>query len=329
MKAAVAERYGPAQIVQIREVPKPQPKSNEVLVRVRASSVEIADARIRGMRVPTGLSPLMRLAMGLTKPKCSILGLELAGDVEAVGSNVSRFEPGDRVVGSPGFRLGCHAEYCTLAENGAIALIPERLSYEEAVAVLFGGSTAEVYFRVGDLKAGEHILINGASGSVGVAAVALAKHLGAEVTAVCSGRNADIVRSLGADHVIDYTQQDFAAGDCRYDVVMDNVGNAAFARAKKVLRPNGRLLVVIFASLWQMIGNAFNRRAITVSNSAAEDVFSPAMYGRLMALAEHGVLRPVIDSRYPLDRIADAHARVDTGHKVGCVVVVINAADTL
>jgi len=197
------------------------------------------------------------------------------------------------------------------------------------VAVLFGGSTAEVYFRVGDLKAGEHILINGASGSVGVAAVALAKHLGAEVTAVCSGRNADVVRSLGADQVIDYTQQDFAAGDSRYDVVMDNVGNAAFARAKKVLRPNGRLLVVIFASLWQMIGNAFNRRAITVSNSAAENVFCPEMYGHLMALAEQGVLRPVIDSHYPLDRIADAHARVDTGHKVGCVVVTINAADTL
>jgi len=197
MKAAVCQRYGPPEVVQLAEVPTPVPADDEVLVEAFATTVNSGDTRVRALRVPRGLRLPMRLKLGVTKPKQPILGFEVAGQVEAVGRAVTRFQPGDRVVLSRGFDLGCHAEHVTVAEQGAIAKIPEDLSYQDAVAVCFGGTTAVSFFRLGKLAAGESLLINGASGAVGTMAVQLAKHLGAEVTGVCSGAHAELVGGLG------------------------------------------------------------------------------------------------------------------------------------
>src|SRR5512132_2356834 len=264
MKAAVCERYGPPEVVQIREVPTPVPADGEVLVKAFATTVNSGDARVRALRVPRGLRLPMRLRLGLTKPKNSILGFEMAGQVEAVGKAVTRFQPGDRVVASRGFDFGCHAEHVTVAEQGAMARIPESLSYQDAVALCFGGTTSLHFFQLGKLAPGETVLINGASGAVGTMAVQLAKHLGTEVTAVCSGANADLVRGLGADHVIDYTTDDFTRNGQRYDVIMDNQGNAPYARVKGSLKPGGRFLMIV-GDLWQML--AASRQKAVISGS--------------------------------------------------------------
>jgi NADPH:quinone reductase-like Zn-dependent oxidoreductase len=319
MKAAVCERYGPPEVVQIREVPTPAPADREVLLRAFATTVNSGDARLRGLRVPRGMSLPVRLSVGVTKPRQPVLGFEVAGRVEAVGEAVTSFQPGDRVVASRGFKLGCHAEFVTVDEQGAIAKIPEDLSYQDAVSLCFGGATALNFFRLGKLASGETVLINGASGAVGAMAVQLAKHTGAEVTAVCSAANADLVRSLGADHVIDYTAEDFTRSGQRYDVIMDNHGNAPYARVKGSLEPGGRFLMVI-GDLWQML--AATRQKAVVSGTApitADD------YRTLMSLAERGELKPVIDSVLPFAQIVEAHRRVDSGHKVGSVVLAFDA----
>jgi NADPH:quinone reductase-like Zn-dependent oxidoreductase len=319
MKAAVCERYGPPEVVQIREVPTPAPADREVLLQAFATTVNSGDARLRGLRVPRGMSLPVRLSVGVTKPRRPVLGFEVAGRVEAVGEAVMSFQPGDRVVASRGFKLGCHAEFVTVDEQGAIAKIPEDLSYQDAVSLCFGGATALNFFRLGKLASGETVLINGASGAVGAMAVQLAKHTGAEVTAVCSAANADLVRSLGADHVIDYTAEDFTRSGQRYDVIMDNHGNAPYARVKGSLEPGGRFLMVI-GDLWQML--AATRQKAVVSGTApitADD------YRTLMSLAERGELKPVIDSVLPFAQIVEAHRRVDSGHKVGSVVLAFNA----
>jgi NADPH:quinone reductase-like Zn-dependent oxidoreductase len=318
MKAAVCERYGPPEVVQIREVPKPVPADGEVLVKVFATTVNSGDTRVRALRVPRGLSLPVRLRLGLTKPKQPVFGFEMAGQVEAAGTAVTRFQPGDRVVASRGFDFGCHAEHVTVAEQGAMARIPENLSYQDAVALCFGGTTALTFFRLGKLASGETILINGASGAVGTMAVQIAKHLGAEVTGVCSGANAELVRGLGADHVIDYTTEDFTRNGQRYDVIMDNHGNAPYARVKGSLKPGGRFLMVI-GDLWQML--AASRQKAVISGSENDSSITADGYRTLMSLAEEGVLKPVIDSVVPFAQIVEAHRRVDGGHKVGSVVV--------
>ena len=318
MKAAVCERYGPPEVVQIREVPTPVPADGEVLVEAFATTVNSGDARVRALRVPRGLRLPMRLKLGATKPKQPIFGFEVAGRVEAVGEAVTRFQPGDRVVASRGFDFGCHAEYITVAEEGAIAKIPEDLSYEDAVAVCFGGATALNFFRVGNLAAGETVLINGASGAVGTMSVQIAKDIGAEVTAVCSGANADVVKGLGADHVVDYTTEDFTRNGQRYDVVMDNHGNAPYARIKGSLKPGGRFLMII-GDLWQMVAATWQKA--TISGGDNKTAISADSYRDLMSLAERGALKPVIDSVLPFADIAEAHRRVDSDHKVGSVVL--------
>ena len=318
MKAAVCERYGPPEVVQIREVPNPVPADGEVLVKGVATTVNSGDARVRALRVPRGMSLPVRLRLGVTKPRQPIFGFETAGHVEAVGRAVTRFQPGDRVVASRGFDFGCHAEYVTVAEHGAIARVPERLSYQDAVALCFGGTTALNFFRLGRLAAGETVLINGASGAVGTMAVQLAKHRGAEVTAVCSSANAELVKGLGADHVVDYTTDDFTRNGQRYDVIMDNHGNAPYARVKGSLKPGGRFLMVI-GDLWQMLAASWQKAVI--SGSQNDSMITADNYQTLMSLAEQGVLEPVIDAILPFDRIADAHRRVDGGHKVGSVVL--------
>ena len=320
MKAAVCERYGPPEVVQIREVPTPVPADGEVLVKVFATTVNSGDTRVRALRVPRGMSLPVRLKLGFTKPKQSIFGFEMAGQVEAVGRAVTRFQPGDRVVASRGFDFGCHAEHVTVAEQGAIATIPENLSYQDAVALCFGGTTALNFFRLGKLAPGETVLINGASGAVGTMAVQLAKHLGAEVTAVCSGANGELVRRLGADHVIDYKTEDFTRNGQRYDVIMDNHGNAPYSRVKGSLRPGGRFLMIV-GDLWQML--AASRHKAVISGSENDSSISADSYQTLMSLAEQGVLKPVIDSVLPFEQIVEAHHRVDGGHKVGSVVLTL------
>jgi NADPH:quinone reductase-like Zn-dependent oxidoreductase len=315
MKAAVIERYGPPEVVQITEMPKPVPSDREVLVRARATTVNSGDARVRALRVPRGMGLMMRLRLGFTKPRQPVAGFELAGQVEAVGSEVTELRPGDRVVASRGFHFGCHAEYLTVADQGAIATIPEKLTYQDAVALCFGGATAQNFFRLGKLASGETVLINGASGAVGTMAVQLAKHLGAEVTAVCSEANVDLVRDLGADHVVDYSKEDFTRNGQLYDVIMDNHGNAPYGRVKGSLKPGGRLLMVI-GGLGQVIASSWQKAVIGGSPPATADD-----YRTLMSLADSGVLKPVIDSVLPFEQIVEAHRRVDGGHKVGSVVL--------
>jgi NADPH:quinone reductase-like Zn-dependent oxidoreductase len=304
--------------VQIRDVPKPVPADAEVLVKSFATTVNSGDARIRALRVPRGLRFPMRLRLGFAKPKASILGFEAAGQVETVGRAVTRFKPGDRVVVSRGFDFGCHAEYVAVAEQGAIARIPDDLGYEDAVALCFGGSTALSFFRLGKLAAGEAVLINGASGAVGAMAVQLAKHLGAEVTAVCSGTHAKLVRALGADRVIDYTTEDFTRDGRRYDLVMDNHGNAPYARIKGSLKPGGRFLMVV-GDLWPMLAASWQKA--TISARKNDTSITTDSYQTLMALAEEGVLKPVIDTTLSFAQIVEAYRRVDSGHKTGSIVL--------
>ncbi len=325
MKAAVCRKFGPAENVRIEQVDKPVPKAGEVLVKVVASTVDIADVRVRALRVPGGLSFPTRLAMGPFKPKYPVLGLQLSGVIEQVGDGVTGFSVGDKVVGSSGFKFGCHAEYVCLEVSGAITPKPESLSHEEAVSVLFGGATAKAYFDAAGLKKGDRILINGASGAVGVAAVPLAKYIGAHVTAVCSGKNAELVSSLGADKVIDYTKADFKSSGEKFDYIMDNVGNAPFSEIEHMLEPEGKLLVVIFKNAWEMIKNGFNKRALLLSGDDEKDVMSAKMYNQLMEYTLSGALKPVIDATYSLDEIVAAHNHVDTGRKVGSVILRIAA----
>lgn len=315
MKAAVCERYGPPDVVQIKDVPMPVPKAGELLVESRAATVNSGDARLRALRVPRGMSPLVRLTMGVTKPRRSVLGLEVAGRVTEVASGVTGFGPGDRVVASRGFKFGCHAEYITVAEHGQVARVSDNVSDEAAVALCFGGSTALYFLERGKVRAGDSILINGASGAVGTIAVQLAKHRGAEVTAVCSSANVEVVRELGADHVIDYTAHDFTRNGYRYDVVMDAHGNAPYARVKDSLKPDGRFLMVV-GDLLQTVGATWQRATIGGTSKVSGEI-----YRTLMSLAEQGVLKPVIDTVLPFEQIVEAHRRVDGGHKVGSVVL--------
>ena len=315
MKAAVCEGYGPPEVVQIRDVPKPAPADGEVLIKAAATTVNSGDARVRALRVPRGLSLAVRLRFGLTKPKQPVFGFDVAGKIEAVGTGVTRFQPGDRVVASRDLDLGCHAEYVTVAEQGAIATIPEALSDQDAVALCFGGSTALHFFERGSLAAGEKVLINGASGAVGAMAVQLAKHTGAEVTGVCSAANAPLVRGLGGDHVIDYAVEDFTRNGQRYDVIVDNQGNATYPRVKGSLEPGGRVLMV-YGELWPTIAASWQKAVVTGTAKPSADHLRT-----LIELAERGVLKPVVDSTLPFARIADAHRRVDSGHKVGSLVL--------
>ena len=317
MKAAACTRYGPPEVVEIKDVPTPAPDDGEVLVKAAATTVNSGDARLRALNVPRGMRVPARLRLGLTKLRQPILGFEMAGQVQAVGAGVSGVQPGERVVVSRGFKLGCHAEFAVVPAQGALVRIPAQLSDQDAVALCFGGSTALYFFQRGKLAAGETVLINGASGAVGTMAVQLAKHSGAEVTAVCSAANADLVRSLGADHVVDYKAEDFTRNGQRYDVVMDTHGNAPYKRIKDSLRPGGRFLMVV-GNLAETL--AATRQKATITGTPNADAIA-ASYRTLMTLAEQGAIKPVIDTVLPFTQIVDAHRRVDSGRKVGSVVL--------
>lgn len=244
MKAWLCRGYGGLDVLTLADVPRPEPQAREVLVRIRATTVTVADWRVRTLTAPKGFGPFLQLAFGLRRPRQPILGGELAGTVEAVGSAVTRFRPGDAVLAFPDVKMGCHAEFRALPEEGTIVPKPAGLSLEEAAALPFGGTTAQIFLRKAKLQRGERVLVVGASGNVGSMIVQLAKHEGAAVTAVTSTANADLVRSLGADHVIDYTREDFRRGDERYDVIADTVGATSFRVAEPLLTDGGRLLAI-------------------------------------------------------------------------------------
>ncbi len=327
MKAIVYERYGPPDVVHLAEASKPVPKDDEVLVRVRAAAVTATDAIAR-----KGAPFTIQFATGLTRPKTTILGTEFAGDVEAVGKDVTRFKPGDAVFAASGAGFAAHAEYIRVAEKGAIAIKPAGMSYEEAAAICEGALTALPFLRdVGKIAPGEHVLINGASGAVGSSAVQIAKHFGAEVTGVCSGASAAFVTSLGADHVIDYTKEDFAAGDARYDIVFDTVGSASFARSKRTLKEGGRYMTTVLgpAILLQMAWTSMigDKKASVAFAGLRRPADRAADLGLAGAMFEAGELKATIDRRYAMEQMAEAHAYVGGGHKRGNVVMTTSNVD--
>jgi NADPH:quinone reductase-like Zn-dependent oxidoreductase len=320
MKAIVCQRYGPPEVLQCREVPKPDPRDHEVLIRIRATTVTSADCRVRGLDMPRGFELLARLALGFSGPRQPILGTEFAGDVEAVGARVRRFKPGDAVFALGGAGMGGYAEYRCMPEGGCLAIRPGNLAVDEAAALSFGGTTALDFLRRAQLRQGEKILINGASGGVGTAAVQLARHFGADVTAVCSSANADLVRSLGARRVIDYTREDFTRDGQTYDLIMDVVGTAPFARCKGSLKEKARLLLVL-ATLPQMLAIAWQRLRHPQRIIAGPAIEQAEDLQFLAELAQAGEFKPVIDRRYPFEQMVQAHRYVGTGRKRGNVVV--------
>ncbi len=324
MKAAVYERYGPPEVVAVRDVPTPAPADNEVLIRVHAASVSTGDWRARSLKMPPGFGLFGRLAFGISQPRQPILGTELSGIIAAVGATARTFSVGEKVFAFGGARMGCHAEFRCVAETGLMARMPTNLSFEQAAALSFGGMTMLGFFRRGALVRGERVLVNGASGSVGSAAVQLARHFGARVTGVCGRANVDLVRSLGAHDVIDYTSDDFTAQGATFDVIVDTVGNAGYARVRQSLAKGGRLLVVLggFADLLLAPVTGRTRRHRVIAGPATariEDLH------QLAAIASAGEFTPLIDEVYPLNRIVDAHKRVETGRKRGSVIVTMGA----
>jgi NADPH:quinone reductase-like Zn-dependent oxidoreductase len=321
MRAVVQDRYGPPSVLHIEEVPKPVPGDDQVLIRVRASTVSQTDTHLRGAH-----PFIWRFFFGLRRPRIRTLGVELAGEVEAVGAAVTEFKAGDRVFGGPrGF--GAHAEYVCLGPTAPITQMPAGLSFEEAAAVADGTSEALGALRTAGTGKGQRLVIYGASGSLGTAAVQIAKHLGAHVTAVCNTKNVEIVRSLGADEVIDYTRQDFTKNGQQYDAIIDAVGKYAFYWGRRALAPGGvyvetdlgphKLHTILMVVLTRWFGSRKLRFAGGWRNKA--DLLTAK------GLIEAGQYRPVIDRRYPLEQVADAHAYVESWQKTGNVVINVAA----
>ena len=324
MKAAVYTRYGPPDVLEIKDVEKPVPKDNEVLVRIHATTVCAGDWRMRKA------DPfIVRFMNGLCGPKkIHILGMEFAGKIESVGKAVTRFGEGDQVFGSTGFKFGAHAEYACLPEDAALAVKPVNMTLEEAAAVLFGGVSALHFLRKANIQAGQKVLIYGASGSVGIFAVQLAKLFGAHVTGVCSTANLDLVKSLGADEVVDYTREDFSRAGRVYDIVFDTVGRSGFSRSLKSLKRGGSYVRVgASGGLSSILGAIL--QGMWVSATGAAKVIGGVAGGAagnlsfLKGLIEAGKLRTVIDRRYSLDEIAEAHRYAEAGHKKGHVVILL------
>lgn len=322
MLAVVYEKYGSPDVLDFQEVSKPAPKDNEILVKVYATTVTVADIRSRSFTVPASVWLPARLSLGLTKPKKAILGVELAGEVESVGKDVTRFKKGDQVFAATLINFGAHAEYICLPEDAAVAIKPSNITYEEAAALPIGARTALHYLRKANVQPGQKVLVYGASGSVGTYAVQLAKYFGAEVTGVCSIVNLELVKSLGADKAIDYTLEDFSTQVETYDVVIEAVNKSSFSDCMRVLKEDGIYVNVTeplpsFQMLWAKMRS--NKKVLLGENAPerAEDLIF------IKELVETGKIKPVIDRSYPMNQIVEAHRYVDKGHKRGNVVITV------
>ena len=328
MKAIVWTRYGPPDVLQPQEVEKPVPKDDEILIRIRATTVTAGDCEMRNLQFPIYLSLLMRLWRGLLKPKGkTIPGTELAGEVEAVGQEVTLFKKGDQVFGAAGLNFGAAAEYICLPEKpgemeGGVAIKPANMTFEQAAAVPFGGRDALHFLKKANVQSGQKILINGAGGSIGTFAVQLARYFGAEVTAVDSTAKLDMLRSIGADHVIDYTREDFAERGEVYDVIFDVVGKLPFSPKDGSLKPDGTYITAN-PRLPQMVQGVWTsmRSSKKVVMETARPTIEDLAF--LRGLVEEGKLKSVIDRCYPLEQIAEAHRYVETGQKQGNVVITV------
>ena len=322
MKAIVCTKYGPPDVLQLKEVEKPTPKDNEILIKIHAATVTAGDCEIRGLKFPFMLRLLMRLGFGFRRPRNKILGMELAGEIEAVGKDVKLFRKGDQIFGTIGFRMGAYAEYVCLPEEGMLAIKPTNTTYEEAAAVPIGGLNASHFLRKGNIQSGQKVLINGAGGSIGTFAVQLAKSFGAEVTGVDSTRKLDMLRSIGADQVIDYTQEDFTKSGETYDVIFDVVRKSSYSGCIRSLKQKG---------IYLQTNHALSRsvRGRWTSKTSSKKVISGTIPDKtedliiLKELIEAGKIKSVIDRRYPLEQTAEAHRYVETGQKKGNVVITV------
>jgi NADPH:quinone reductase-like Zn-dependent oxidoreductase len=325
MKAILHTKFGPPDELQLKEVEKPVPQDNEVLIKIRATTVTSSDCNVRNFTFVPGVFQLpARLFMfGVFKPRIHILGIDLAGEIETVGNDVKRFKEGDQVFGTPGTTFGAHAEYICVPEDGALTIKPATMAWEQAAAIFLGASTALFYLRdKGNIQAGHTILIYGASGAIGTYAVQLAKYFGAQVTGVCSTANLEMVQSLGADRVIDYTKEDYTKSGETYDLILDTVGKTSFSRGKKALRQKGIFLPVVMdltelvQILWTSMANGKKVKGGVAGESVEDLIFFKELF-------EAGKLQPVIDRCYPLEQTAEAFRYVEKGHKKGNVVITL------
>jgi NADPH:quinone reductase-like Zn-dependent oxidoreductase len=321
MRAIVCTRYGPPDVLQLREVPKPVPKENEVLIRVHAATVLAGDCALRGLKLPLLWQPLMRIGFGFRGPRRKIIGQELAGEIESVGNAVTLFKKGDQVFANTGLHLGAYAEYNCLPQKALMTLKPANVTYEEAAAIPIGIHALH-FLRKANIQNGEKVLINGAGGSIGTFAVQLAKSYGAEVTGVDSAGKLEMLRSIGVDKVIDYTQEDFTKNGETYDVIFDAVGKSSYSGSLRSLKRNGRYLLGN-PGLSHMIRGRWtskrdNKKVMSTMKYRTEDLAT------LAELIGSGKIKSVIDRRYPLEQTAEAHRYVDTGQQKGTVVIRIN-----
>lgn len=320
MKVWTCRRYGGPEQLSMEARPRPVPQANEVLIRVCATTVSSGDVRLRTQKMPRGFGLLGRLIFGIRGLRQPILGTEVSGIVEAVGDSVTIYRSGDAVIGFADMGMRCHAEYRVMRVDQAIVAKPPNLNFSEAAAICFGGTTALHFLRKAGLVAGQRILIVGASGAVGSAMVQLARHFGATVTGVTSNRNLELVKSLGATDAVDYTRQDFTVLPGGYDVIADTVGVSSFARCLHLLNENGKYLAVAGD-----LRGMFARPVGSKKSIGGPASVTPAAVAELVAMAAAGVFKPVIDRMFPFEKMREAHALVETGHKRGSVVVTLSA----